>query len=73
MVLTGDHDDRVVPSHSYKYAATLQEKNKGNNPLLIRVQIDGGHGEGMPLSKAIEEYTDIWTFMFYNLAVTPKY
>jgi prolyl oligopeptidase len=73
LVVTADHDDRVVPSHSYKYVASLQEKNRSENPVLIRVQMDGGHGAGMPLQKTIEEYTDMLSFMFYNLGEEPKY
>ena len=73
MVLTGDHDDRVVPAHSFKYAATLQEKNKSDNPMLIRIDTNAGHGAGKPTSKSIDEQTDIWSFVFYNLGVTPKF
>jgi len=72
MVLTGDHDDRVVPAHSFKFAATLQEKNKGDNPVLIRIDVNAGHGAGKPVSKQIEEQADIWSFVFYNLGVEPK-
>lgn len=73
MVMTADHDDRVVPAHSFKYAATLQEKYKGENPVLIRIEHKAGHGAGKPIEKIIEEYADIYAFMFYNLGVTPKY
>jgi prolyl oligopeptidase len=73
MVTTADHDDRVVPGHSFKFAATLQEKYKGSNPVLIRIETKAGHGGGKPLSKAIEEAADEYSFMFYNLGVTPKY
>lgn len=72
MVLTGDHDDRVVPAHSFKFAATLQEKQQGSNPTLIRIDVNAGHGAGKPTSKLIEEQTDIWSFVFYNLGVEPK-
>ena len=68
MVTTGDHDDRVVPAHSFKYAANLQAKNPGNpNPLLIRIETDAGHGAGKPTSKRIEAAADIWAFMFHNM------
>ncbi|HYM19717.1 MAG TPA: prolyl oligopeptidase family serine peptidase [Candidatus Kapabacteria bacterium] len=72
-ITTADHDDRVVPGHSFKFAATLQEKYKGQNPMLIRIETKAGHGGGKPLSKAIEEAADEYSFMFYNLGVMPKY
>ncbi len=71
LILTGDHDDRVVPAHSFKFAATLQEKQKGKNPVLIRIETSGGHGAGKPVSKQIDEFTDMFTFIFYNLGLTP--
>lgn len=67
MVLTGDHDDRVVPAHSFKFAATLQEKNVGGNPMLIRIDVNAGHGAGKPTAKQIDEFGDMWAFVFYNL------
>ncbi len=70
MVLTADHDDRVVPAHSFKYAAELQDKYKGNNPVIIRIESKAGHGAGKPTSKIIEEATDMWAFMFYNLGMS---
>ncbi|MCB9336370.1 MAG: S9 family peptidase [Flavobacteriales bacterium] len=66
MVTTADHDDRVVPAHSFKFAATLQENHIGDNPVLIRIDVDAGHGAGKPLSKQIDEIADKWSFMFYN-------
>ena len=71
MVTTADHDDRVVPAHSFKFAATLQEKHKGNNPVLIRIETKAGHGAGKPTSKRIDEAADIWSFTFYNLGMNP--
>ena len=69
LVLTGDHDDIVVPAHSCKYIATLQEKYKGENPVMIRIETDAGHGAGKPLKKVIEEYADIYAFIFDNLGI----
>ena len=71
MVTTADHDDRVVPAHSFKYAAALQAANTGNAPKLIRIDSKAGHGAGKPMAKVIEEYADIYSFMFYNLGITP--
>ena len=73
MVFTADHDDRVVPAHSFKFIATLQEKNTGPNPVLIRIESKAGHGAGTPVSKVIEQVADQWAFMFYNMDVTPIY
>ena len=71
MITTADHDDRVVPAHSFKYAATLQAMNTENkNPLLIRIETDAGHGAGMPTSKRIQKSADIWSFIFHNLCAT---
>lgn len=66
LVTTADHDDRVVPAHSYKFIATLQEKHKGDNPVLIRIETMAGHGAGKPTSKQIEEAADILSFMMYH-------
>ncbi len=67
LVTTGDHDDRVVPAHSFKFAAELQAKQSGNNPTLIRIETDAGHGAGTPVSKTIEQYADIFGFTLYNM------
>ena len=67
LVTTGDHDDRVVPAHSFKFAAELQEKQTGDNPTLIRIETNAGHGAGTPISKTIEQYADIFGFTFYNM------
>ncbi|WP_299523098.1 prolyl oligopeptidase family serine peptidase [uncultured Lutibacter sp.] len=67
LVTTGDHDDRVVPAHSFKFAAELQSKQTGNNPALIRIETNAGHGAGTPVSKTIEQYADIFGFTFYNM------
>lgn len=67
LVTTGDHDDRVVPAHSFKFAAELQEKQSGKNPVLIRIETDAGHGAGTPVSKTIEQYADIFGFTLYNM------
>ncbi len=72
MVTTADHDDRVVPAHSFKYAATLQVANTGNAPKLIRIETKAGHGAGNPLSKQIEEWTDMYAFAMYHLGMTWK-
>ncbi len=67
MVTTADHDDRVVPAHSFKYIATLKEKQKGKAPVFIRIDVNAGHGAGKPTSKIIEETADMWSFMFFNM------
>lgn len=67
MVTTGDHDDRVVPAHSFKFAAELQRKQSGTNPTLIRIETDAGHGAGTPVSKRIEQAADIFGFTLYNM------
>jgi len=73
LVTTADHDDRVVPAHSFKYIATLQEYNKdAKNPLMIRVDVNSGHGASN-LKKSLETTADIYSFIFYNMGVTPKF
>ena len=72
MVTTADHDDRVVPAHSFKFAAALQEMHACDNPVLIRIETRSGHGSSN-LSKAIEDLTDQWSFMFFNMGVKPVY
>ena len=69
LITTGDHDDRVVPAHSFKFAAELQAKGAKLNPLLIRIETDAGHGAGTPVSKTIEQYADIFAFTLYNMGV----
>jgi prolyl oligopeptidase len=66
MITTADHDDRVVPAHSFKYAAALQDAHKGDNPVLIRIDVNAGHGAGKPTSKILDEQADIWSFILYN-------
>ncbi|TOM92870.1 prolyl oligopeptidase family serine peptidase [Vibrio parahaemolyticus] len=69
LVTTADHDDRVVPAHSYKFIAELQDKQQGKNPVLIRIDVNAGHGAGMPLSKQIELTTDVYAFTLYNMGI----
>ena len=69
LVTTGDHDDRVVPAHSFKFAAELQAKQAGANPTLIRIETDAGHGAGTPISKTIEQYADIYGFTLFNMGI----
>ncbi len=69
LITTGDHDDRVVPAHSFKFAAELQAKGSNKNPLLIRIETDAGHGAGTPVSKTIDQYADIFAFTLWNMGV----
>lgn len=73
LITTADHDDRVFPAHSFKFAAELQNKHTGQNPTLIRIETKVGHGAGTSTSKSIEFYSDLFSFMFYNMNFTPKY
>jgi len=70
LITTGDHDDRVVPAHSFKFTAEMQSKQSGNNPILIRIETMAGHGGGNSLSKVIEELADQWAFTFHNLGIS---
>jgi prolyl oligopeptidase len=72
LVTTADHDDRVVPAHSFKFAANLQKDQAGDAPVLISIQTNAGHGAGKPTDKAIEEVADRWAFLFYNMGITYK-
>lgn len=67
MITTGDHDDRVVPAHSFKFAAELQEKQTGENPVLIRIDVNAGHGAGKSVAQTIQENTDIQSFILFNM------
>ena len=67
LITTGDHDDRVVPAHSFKFAAELQDKHEGNNPVMIRIETNAGHGAGTPVTKSIDQYADIFGFTLYNM------
>ena len=71
MVMTGDHDDRVVPAHSFKFAAELQAKQGCANPTIIRIETNAGHGAGKPTDKIIQEEADVWSFAWYNMGVDP--
>lgn len=73
LVFTGDHDDRVVPAHSFKFISTLQAHQQSEAPVMIRVETDAGHGAGKPTSKIIQEEADKWAFFFKNIGVVPKY
>lgn len=73
LVMTGDHDDRVVPAHSFKFAATLQDANGGNKPTLIRIDTNAGHGAGKPIGKIIDAQADMWSFVMKNLGMKVKY
>jgi prolyl oligopeptidase len=72
LITTADHDDRVVPAHSFKFAARLQEAHRGDAPVLIRIETKAGHGAGKPTSKQIEEAADIWSFVMQNVGMTIK-
>ncbi len=69
MITTADHDDRVVPAHSFKFAARLQEAHQGSNPVLIRIDTKAGHGAGKSTAQIIAEQADKWSFLFYNIGL----
>lgn len=69
LVTTGDHDDRVVPAHSFKFASQLQAKQSGSNPVLIRIETKAGHGAGTPVSKSIDQYSDLYSFTLWNMRI----
>jgi len=73
MAITADHDDRVVPAHTFKFMATLQEKDGGKYPVLARIESKAGHGAGKPTTKQIEESTDMYSFIMYNLSMKPVF
>jgi prolyl oligopeptidase len=69
LAFTADHDDRVVPAHTFKFMATLQAHQTGSNPVLVRIETKAGHGAGKPTSKQIDETSDLWAFLFFNLGM----
>nr|MBX2845699.1 prolyl oligopeptidase family serine peptidase [Saprospiraceae bacterium] len=73
LVTTGDHDDRVVPAHSFKFASELQDKHEGSTPVLIRIETDAGHGAGKSTEVILDEQADIYSFTMYNMGVVPSY
>ena len=73
LAITADHDDRVVPAHTFKFMAELQAKHKGNNPVLVRIETQAGHGAGKPTSKQIEESADMYGFIMYELGMKPEF
>jgi prolyl oligopeptidase len=72
MITTADHDDRVVPAHSFKFAAALQNAQASDNPALIRIETAAGHGAGKPTAKVIQEAADVWAFMWHAMGLVPK-
>ena len=72
LVTTADHDDRVVPAHSFKFSARLQEHQNGKSPVMIRIESKAGHGAGKPTDKYIEELTDEYAFTWYNMDRIPN-
>jgi prolyl oligopeptidase len=72
LITSADTDDRVVPAHAKKFAATVQAADGGDNPILLRVETKAGHGGGKPTSKQIEEQADIYSFVFKTLGIKPE-
>jgi prolyl oligopeptidase len=72
LITTSDHDDRVVPAHSFKYAATLQERSSGDAPHLIRIETNSGHGSSN-LNKALDEAADVYSFIWANMGIVPSF
>ena len=72
LISTGGHDDRVVPAQSFKFAATMQHAQAGPEPVLIRIETNAGHGAGKPIAKRLDEATDIYSFLFWNIGVDYK-
>jgi prolyl oligopeptidase len=70
LIYTADHDDRVIPAHSFKYAATIQSLENRNNPSLIRIGINNGHGFGKPTIKIIKEHAEKWAYFFYEMGLS---
>jgi prolyl oligopeptidase len=73
LIVTADHDDRVFPAHSFKFAARLQAAHKGENPVLIRIDKNAGHGAGKPTEMIIQDKVDQWAFAFYEMGITPQF
>jgi prolyl oligopeptidase len=73
LATTADHDDRVFPAHSFKFAAALQQAQTGSAPVLIRIETRAGHGAGKPTAKVIEDVTDQWAFLVKNLGMKPAW
>ena len=71
LITTADHDDRVVPAHSFKFTAQMQAHQTGKNPVLIRIETKAGHGSGMSTQQIIETITDQWSFLFANMGIRP--
>jgi len=69
LAITADHDDRVVPAHTFKFMSELQSKQSGSNPVLVRIETQAGHGAGKPTSKMIEETADMYGFIMYHLGM----